>query len=55
MTSPFAHVLVLHGAAWGDQRHAPIFVYTIPDVLAERVALGPVSYTHLTLPTNREV
>ncbi len=40
MPSPFAHVLVLHGAAWGDQRHAPIFVYTIPAELVERVAVG---------------
>ena len=23
--------------------------------LAERIGLSPVSYTHLTLPTNREV
>ncbi|MBA3826091.1 MAG: primosomal protein N' [Ktedonobacterales bacterium] len=36
----FAHVLVLHGAAWGDQRHAPIFVYTIPAELSAQSALG---------------
>ena len=34
-----------------------VYQNTIPDVRATRRALrsGPVSYTHLTLPTNREV
>ena len=28
---------------------------TIADERAERIIIAPVSYTHLTLPTNREV
>ena len=26
-----------------------------PEALSDRLERGPVSYTHLTLPTNREV
>ena len=32
-----------------------VYQATDADGLAERMAQGPVSYTHLTLPTNREV
>ena len=36
-------------------RHYEIMVILDPDLEERTVAPSPVSYTHLTLPTNREV
>ena len=54
-------VPVVHGAAWTVNAHGWDIAELgkiIPQVassLAERARVGAVSYTHLTLPTNREV
>ena len=43
--------IVIVGAQWGDEGKGKL-----TDLLAERAdVVVPVSYTHLTLPTNREV
>ena len=44
--------LLLHGDVVGAFRFNPLMVLTLPVLI---YGLGTVSYTHLTLPTNREV
>jgi primosomal protein N' (replication factor Y) len=35
-----AQVLVLQGAAWGEHRHAPLFVYAVPPDMREQIQPG---------------
>src|SRR5579875_962282 len=35
-----AQVLVLQGAAWGEHRHAPFFVYAVPDEMQPSLQPG---------------
>ena len=40
---------------WPDRRIIDLFKTEFPIVLAPMAGIMAVSYTHLTLPTNREV
>src|SRR6185437_9113306 len=35
-----ARILVLQGAAWGEHRHAPFFVYAVPPELQPQIQSG---------------
>ena len=55
VTALLGAVLVV-GQPLDRQAHPELFVArTAGDATAARLPLEPVSYTHLTLPTNREV
>ena len=46
-----ADIFRAHGSAWRDAQHDHLSL----GQLKVMSAIEPVSYTHLTLPTNREV
>ena len=54
----YAALLTPQGRIVADMRVyclEPCFLLSVESDLREKVTAGPVSYTHLTLPTNREV
>ena len=51
-----AAIVAAFGKAFNDTRYVSIIWIVLPVIgLLEAYGLQPVSYTHLTLPTNREV
>ena len=45
----------LRGPTLSIRAKGPLAIFTRPELKTERVSYEAVSYTHLTLPTNREV